>query len=269
MNKSPIEWCDRTWNAVTGCLHGCDYCYARAIVRRFGKNEHGALTKLPPHIKEQAGCFELLKRCGNPYPFGFLPTLHHYRLDEPAKIKKPKNIFVGSMADVFGSWVSSEWIAEVIKSCKAAYWHRYLFLTKNPSRYREFFKSPLDYRSYMWFGATATDTGSFVHMSEELLCHHTNSGSKTFLSIEPILGEIDPLALKRVKYHHWLIVGAETGRRPGVVPEREWIANIVDACRAAGVPVFLKNNLRSCLFDADHLSDAALIQEFPWDEGAI
>lgn len=24
-----IDWCDSTWNPVTGCLHGCEYCYAR------------------------------------------------------------------------------------------------------------------------------------------------------------------------------------------------------------------------------------------------
>jgi len=29
MNKTPIEWCDMSWNPVTGCLHGCEYCYAR------------------------------------------------------------------------------------------------------------------------------------------------------------------------------------------------------------------------------------------------
>ena len=28
MNKSLIEWCDFTWNPVTGCQHGCPYCYA-------------------------------------------------------------------------------------------------------------------------------------------------------------------------------------------------------------------------------------------------
>lgn len=29
MNKTKIEWCDSTWNPVTGCLHNCNYCYAR------------------------------------------------------------------------------------------------------------------------------------------------------------------------------------------------------------------------------------------------
>ncbi|OPZ23313.1 MAG: Phage protein Gp37/Gp68 [Lentisphaerae bacterium ADurb.BinA184] len=29
MNATNIEWCDRTWNVITGCRHGCPYCYAR------------------------------------------------------------------------------------------------------------------------------------------------------------------------------------------------------------------------------------------------
>ena len=36
MNKTRIEWCDSTWNPVTGCLHGCPYCYAEKIAKRFG-----------------------------------------------------------------------------------------------------------------------------------------------------------------------------------------------------------------------------------------
>lgn len=29
MLKTKIEWCDSTWNPVTGCQHGCEYCYAK------------------------------------------------------------------------------------------------------------------------------------------------------------------------------------------------------------------------------------------------
>ena len=35
MNRSGIEWCDHTWNPITGCLHGCPYCYARKMSVRF------------------------------------------------------------------------------------------------------------------------------------------------------------------------------------------------------------------------------------------
>ena len=41
MNKTKIEWCDSTWNPVTGCYHGYPYCYARRMVERFGKREYG------------------------------------------------------------------------------------------------------------------------------------------------------------------------------------------------------------------------------------
>lgn len=35
MNRSKIEWCDHTWNPITGCRHGCKYCYANHMVKRF------------------------------------------------------------------------------------------------------------------------------------------------------------------------------------------------------------------------------------------
>ena len=37
--KTKIDWCDATWNPVTGCLHGCEYCYARGIAKRFRAKE--------------------------------------------------------------------------------------------------------------------------------------------------------------------------------------------------------------------------------------
>ena len=36
--SNPIGWCDSTWNPVWGCLHGCEYCYAAKIAKRFAKN---------------------------------------------------------------------------------------------------------------------------------------------------------------------------------------------------------------------------------------
>lgn len=38
MNRSGIEWCDHTWNPITGCFHGCHYCYARIMTTRFSGN---------------------------------------------------------------------------------------------------------------------------------------------------------------------------------------------------------------------------------------
>jgi len=89
MNRTRIEWCDFTWNPVTGCYHGCDYCYARRIAHRFF-----------------------------PKTVGFNPYFWRDRLREPLALKKPARIFVCSMADLFGDWVPREWIEAVFETVR-------------------------------------------------------------------------------------------------------------------------------------------------------
>jgi protein gp37 len=179
------------------------------------------------------------------YPMGFLPTFHRYRLNEPAKIKEPQTIFVCSMADLFGIWVPDSWTNTVFEACKAAPQHRYLFLTKNPSRY---FELPVALnKDNWWVGTTITGSENKFPSSKQIKC---------FLSIEPLLqpinGEMDLTDIR------WVIIGAETGNRKGkVVPQRAWIEDIVKQCQLCGVPVFMKNNLAN-------IWAAPLIQELPW-----
>ena len=105
-----IEWAAWSWNPVTGCQHGCDYCYAEDIANRF-------------------------------YPHKFEPTFHPDRLTAPqnTKIGTPrwhsdsgyKGVFVGSMADLFGNWVPQEWIDAVLNAVRGAPQWTFIFLTKN------------------------------------------------------------------------------------------------------------------------------------------
>jgi protein gp37 len=255
MNKTEIEWCDMTWNPVTGCLHGCEYCYARGIARRFSgedkdhyyfnvtefdlfstrndrRNENLLKIDLHEPIYTESSKGDMMV-CA--HPFGFTPTFHCYRLNEPAKVKTPKNIFVGSMADMFGDWVSDEWIAEVFKACEAAPQHRYLFLTKNPKRYfnlKNIFIAPPGKYDNWYLGTTIVKGNTFFPSS---------NGINTFFSIEPILERIKKIDLTSIE---WVIIGAEIGNRKNkIIPKREWIADIVDACRDAKVPLFMKNSL--------------------------
>lgn len=186
------------------------------------------------------------------YPFGFVPTFHRYRLNDYIG-KKGRNIFVCSMADLFGSWVPENWIDEVFDTCEKAPQHNYLFLTKNVERYCEL-KCGLPDGDNMWYGTSVTKE-SEVSMFNSLPAFH-----KTFVSIEPILQDLE------IKSHNvmfsqidWVIIGAETGRRKNkVVPERKWIEDIVNECRNAyyPVPVFMKSSLAEIWVEP-------LIQEFP------
>jgi len=53
MNKTAIEWCDMTWNPVTGCLHRCPYCYADRQVERFSGIESEKLDRLAERLGKE------------------------------------------------------------------------------------------------------------------------------------------------------------------------------------------------------------------------
>lgn len=259
MNKTKIDWADMTWNPVTGCNHGCEYCYARKIANRFGNKyfPYGEqINVLDQPLDGEKGI--------DPYPFGFLPTLHTYRLADPQKIKKPQTIFVCSMADLFGEWVPDEWIETVFDACERAPQHRYLFLTKNPAKYSEIrtnasrsISISRTLRDQIWLGATATTQGQYNKASSAL--EDADQTVNTFLSIEPISEPISESGYGIDCFANWVIVGAETGnRKDKVIPEKKWIDDIVQECRAVSVPIFMKESLRELMGDD-------FIQEFPWE----
>lgn len=188
MNKTKIDWATMSWNPVTGCRHGCPYCYARRTAHRFD----AGLTDPAPlagglHVLEE-------KIKATPYPYGFEPTLHRYRLRQPAGQEEPQTVFVCSMADLFGRWVPTSWIVEVLDACRAAPQHRYLFLTKNPARYLELdHMGLLPHEANFWYGSTVTN--------EEAVAMYPMpwANINTFWSMEPLLG---PWTWERRKEYH-------------------------------------------------------------------
>lgn len=267
MDKTKIDWCNSTWNPVTGCLHGCQYCYARGIAKRFGgwelapgmerinvsddkthicigKDYYGEVKETEWGVIADISDPFLNKRGRCAYPFGFTPTFHRYRLNDYIN-KKGRIIFVCSMADLFGKWVPDEWIIEVFEACKRAPQHTYLFLTKNPGRYVELInKGILPGTNNMWYGYSATQR---KHVE------WWNPMYNIFASVEPIL---EPMDAPRCK---WCIIGAESGNRKNkVIPERKWIESIVNEYREHHVPIFMKSSLTE-------IWGEPLIQEFPWD----
>lgn len=265
--KTKIDWCDASWNPVTGCLHGCEYCYARRIAERFGGFGFSTNTEISKELAEgkivyvpaalvhyrSDKNYEVTKA---PYPFGFKPTFYRERLDIPKRWTRPRNIFVCSMADLFGEWVPDEWIKAVLDACRKAPQHRYLFLTKNPDRYDDLENKGIitDADQNFWLGSTTTDI-----LRDRL---HWSYTLNTFQSCEPMLAPWLPAGEPNRKYEgawpKWVIFGAETGNRKGkVVPEKEWVDNAVKQCRNMGAKVFMKESLKEIMGDD-------FVQEYPW-----
>lgn len=262
MNNTKIDWCDATFNPVTGCYHGCEYCYARRIAERFGMR----IRPMPvfgghPDMREKKWALHELANWvisdrdrKEPYPFGFEPTLHEYKLDEPQHWKKPRTVFVCSMADLFGEWVPDEWIEAVFTACEKAPQHRYLFLTKNPKRYQKLAEAgKLPENKRYWYGSTATGPEDDFFWSR---------GHNTFVSFEPLLSPFgEPKdGVGGLAGMNWAIIGAETGnRKDKVTPEKEWVEAIVENAKDAGVPVFMKNSL------VPIMGEANMRRETPWE----
>jgi len=102
----------KTWNPVTGCLHGCLYCWARMLAER------------------------LKRRGSKKYREGFTPMLHSSTLKSGPR--GAGNIFVCDMGDMWGPWVPRDWIEKVLEKLRQKPEVTPWFFTKNPARYREF-----------------------------------------------------------------------------------------------------------------------------------
>lgn len=265
MNKTKIEWCDETWNPVTVCLHTCEYCYARRMTARFsGRWDEKKLRTVGGdggvHVinepmfrhtsgkNRDVGVHSVIA----PFPFGFDPTFHRYRLGQPARKPGARTIFVCSMSDLFGTWVPDEWIAEVFATCRNAPQHRYLFLTKNPTRYMELASAGmLPEDENFWYGSTTTGPDMPFWWSR----HHN-----TFVSIEPMLEEFPQAGDDSVKKVGWIIMGSMTGPcSKNHQPRREWINSLILDAESAGVPVFMKDSLIPIVGEEN------MRREFPWE----
>ncbi|MDY6796984.1 MAG: DUF5131 family protein [Actinomycetota bacterium] len=240
MNRTKIEYCDYTWNPVTGCRHGCWYCYGRRIAERF--KQKGNAAQCHDCTQPRNGLHEVRYK-GGAWRYGYEPTLYSCRLGEPFRLRKPSVIFVSSMGDLFGEWVPWEWIRFVQSVVEECPQHTFLFLTKNPSRYAEF-----PFPDNCWLGMTVDTADAAYNRTRLWDMKHPNR----FVSLEPLLEDVSNwIDFRGIKV---CIIGALTGPQARQ-PEPEWVKAIIDECRAEGVMVFIKDNLRW----------PEKIQELPWE----
>jgi len=207
LNKSKIDYLAMseeligrpgyTLNIVTGCKHGCDYCYAREMV------EYGRLKGHPS------------------YPYGFEPTFH------PDRIKaiggKPKLILLNDMGDVGGDWDLKngyfrgahtpeennkvDWYEKIVDQLTIANemvlfaemnpQHILLLLTKRPEWY-----VLAEWPDNVKKGFTATT-------NKELWERWVQYDFVDWISLEPWL---DPDPPNIIETEAWLVIGGLSGR---------------------------------------------------------
>lgn len=230
-----IEWTDYTWNPVGGCKHECRWtmpngeiaiCYAETVAERVA----------------QAA-----------YPHGFA---HHYwhpdKLEEPLKLKAPSRIFLDSMSDLMGHWVSDEEIEAVLDVCRRAHWHTFQLLTKAAPRLRKF-KFPAN----VWVGASVPP--SFM-MGKELSVQQQRKMLETtlsilaaidvpvrWMSIEPLsfqVGDILDFAHREYGDLAWAVIGAASHGKQVFQPQPNLVRSAIHSLREQSAAVFFKGNLR-------------------------
>jgi protein gp37 len=208
--NSSIEWTEATWNPVTGCSHisaGCAHCYAERMALRL----------------QAAGMAK--------YRNGFRVTTHEKELLTPQSWRKPHDVFLCSMGDLFHEEVPPEFIRRVFNVMRACRHHRFQVLTKRSVRLKQL-APDLPWPDNVWMGVTVEDARN-VNRIADLVA--TPARTK-FLSVEPLIGDVGRLPLKGID---WVIVGGESG--PGARPmEKEWVVSIRKQCEKAGAAFYFK-----------------------------
>ena len=254
-DKSKIEWCDATWNPITGCTkvsRGCENCYAarQAATILAGNARYAGLATMHDGTPQWTGEVRL----------------HPDLLSQPLYWKKPRRIFLCSQADIFHEAVPRESIASVL-GITSLTGHTYQILTKRPERMLEVVNSlwlsvcqaeatgllpdrvrggvlpwPHPYINGPWplpnllLGFSAEDQETFDKRwkpAQELAL----AGWHVWVSLEPLLGPVN--LQSAITNLQWVVAGGESG--PNARPSHpDWFRGVRDQCQAADMPFFFK-----------------------------
>jgi len=210
MAQSSIEWTEMTWNPTTGCSkvsQGCKFCYAEIMSNRLqsmGIKKYKDNFKVRTHVSE---------------------------LKTPYKWKKPKIVFVNSMSDLFHEEVPLSFIQQVFEVMRDNPQHVFQVLTKRAERLLELDKK-LKWSNNIWMGVSVEDKT----VKDRISMLRKTKAKVKFLSLEPLLGPLKKLNLKKID---WVIVGGESGHKPRPM-NLDWVLDIQKQCKKSEVAFFFK-----------------------------
>jgi protein gp37 len=253
---SGIAWTHHSFNCWWGCVEvsaGCDHCYARemALGRR----------KLAVWGKEAERHF-----------FGDKYWQEPMRWNRRAqKTGQRARVFCMSMGDL-GEERSDD-VGRDLDRCRQRLWSLiattpsldWLLLTKRAHFYRRRVPTEILALPNVWPGVSVESPDALWRWD---VLKRLASAGPLWISYEPALADVDFGLLPHAgdatdgRTLGWLVVGAESGahRRPF---ELAWLQHAVDQCRAARVPIFVKQDSASVPGRQGRISDALWLKEFP------
>ena len=165
-DRTHIEWTDATWSPVTGCTKvspGCEHCYIERTppFRMNGRKFRRPGAHVPECRVVTASDWHRMQEvieCTCPSSISIGATtgvvLHPDRFGKPLSWRKPRKVFVCSMADLFHDHVPDEYIAQVFAVMALSSRHTFQVLTKRSARLRSLLASD---RFVDEVGRTATE----------------------------------------------------------------------------------------------------------------
>lgn len=219
VRPTDIEWATHTWSPIIGCEHGCSFCYARDICRRFG------MTKAFGHC-ELCRDFEV--------------HLHEERFLATWP-KKPSVVFLDPLSDWWSPGVPQEWrdraFSEIMRAKTEGAPMDAVALTKFPERFTTVDRDWFCWLSgHLWVGVSVT--GPEDEWRWPVLCESVPWGRR-ILSMEPLL--YDGAWAGLLRDPDWLIIGPRTpARQAADIRVQVCAEKAVRGVLEGGVPVFVK-----------------------------
>jgi protein gp37 len=245
MNKqgpNGIEWTHvfgpgtgYTWNPTSGCAHGCEWIMPDGTVAQCYAKTRAESDELRPF-----------------YSQGFAEAYwRSKRLQEPTHYKQPCGIFIASMGDLMGHWVTEDQIKQVLSICRQTPQHIYFLLTKNSPRLPKF-----DYPPNVWVGVSAPPSRMLGHtLTSEQQIRYWNkaiaslsqvNATVRWLSIEPLTHDVSWLFTEGTPVDRVVLGAASDGNRK-IQPSKDLLSSALLALDALKIPYFFKGNLRPSL----------------------
>ena len=272
-----IEWprakyWDKAWNPIIGCKPcspACEHCYAKAMAERFHKSfaPHASSHERPPR-SGVVFCGNMTDLFGDWAIKGttLLTPIERW-LSETCRNRTIRYSLQNLSKDGTYLWLTKRAInmAKVLRDGKIDIGDQISHLTELASMPR--FRFGKDLLSDNYFGFTAENQKWWETRIQQVL--EMPDWANKWLSLEPLLGPVDLFPVVRENYpawnFKWCVVGCESGpnRRPCKI---EWVESIVEQCRTAKLPVFVKQldiNGR-CVTDITKFPKHLQIRQVPW-----